>query len=559
MLPSDLNLPAKFDKWRPGQDDAAIDAACVLSSGARFYVSSQPTGAGKSAFYFAVARLLDAKRVLILTASKALQQQLSADFASIGLTDIRGQNNYACIAVAPPTGFPDGTGGLFGMAPANARCDEGPCHAGVECELRANGCLYFDQVRRALNAQFVVTNYDYWMYSNRYGEQPIGEFDLLICDEAHDAPDRLADFCSIYIGARELDDLLGQTLPPLDAGLDFWTEWAKDCHLRAKDYLEEAKLERSSVRHIRELRNLVSKLDDLSKAREWRRGNPSDPNVWVPGESSDWVAEESSTGVTFAPIWAHGYAEDFLFTHIPKVLLTSATIVPKTVSYLGLVPTDFTFNERPSSFPVARRPIYILNYARKVNATMSRGEELVWMNQIDNILATRLDRKAIIHAVSYSRAKFIFENSRFRQYMVVHDPRNIHSQVDRFRRMGATAILVSPTVREGWDFPYDQCELQIIAKIPFVDTRPAVIQARHRADKEYLNYSALMSLIQSAGRGMRAADDFCETFIIDDNIRWLIQSMSKQIPKWFRAAIRRVDTTPPATKIVKRLTASTAK
>ena len=553
MIPSDLGLPARFTSWRPGQDDAAIDAACALSSGTRFYVSSQPTGAGKSLFNFAVARLLDAKRVLYLTATKPLQLQVSQELTSLGLTDIRGQNNYACLAVAPPTGFPDGTGGLFGMAPQNARCDDGPCHAGVECELRARGCLYFDQVKRALGAQYVITNYDYWMYSNRYGESPIGEFDLLICDEAHDAANKLAEFCSIYIGARELDDLLGCELPPLDAGLDFWSEWAKDKLAQAKGYLEEARVEKSSVRHIRELRNLASKLEDLSKAREWRRGNPGDPNVWVPGASTDWVAEESDHGVTFAPVWAHGYAGDFLFTKIPKVLFTSATIVPKTVAYLGLEPGDFIFNERPSTFPVARRPIYILNFARKVGFNMSRGEEMVWMNHIDNILATRLDRKAIIHAVSYARAKFIHDHSRYKRHMVVHDPRNIHLQVERFRRMAPPAILVSPTVREGWDFPYDQCALQIIAKIPFVDTRPAVIQARHRADKEYVSYSALMSLIQSAGRGMRAADDFCETFICDGNIGWLLASMKAQIPKWFRAAIRRVDTIPAGTPRPKRL------
>lgn len=545
MKPSDLGLPAKFESWRPGQDDAIIDTAISLSGGVRFYVSSQPTGAGKSPYYIGVARLLDARRTLVLTSTKALQTQLTRDFGEMGLVEIKGQNNYPCLAVQRPNGLP-GVGELHGMAPENARCDDGPCHAGVECSLKGKGCLYYDQVGKARQAALVVTNYDYWMYSNKFGDEPIGSFDLLILDEAHDAPDRLAEFVSIYLGADELNRLLGSGLPPLDAGLDYWSEWASLRLREAEGELEEIKKGGGGhVRTIRELRNLVSKLEDLSKAREWRRGDPSAPQVWIPGAATDWVAEESQTGATFSPVWAHGYAETFLFASIPRVVFTSATILPKTLSYLGLAGEDFTWSERPSTFPVARRPIYIVEGGVKVSTRMSRGEELVWMNKIDAILATRLDRKAIIHAVSYDRARFIYENSRYRRHMVVHSSRDTAAQVERFRRMSPPAILVSPTVREGWDFPYDQCELQIIAKIPFVDMRPAVIQARHKADKLYTNYLAVMALIQSCGRGMRAADDFCETFIVDDNIRWLLQSIRSMLPRWFKTAIRRVQSVPP--------------
>lgn len=561
MTPADLGLPAKFTHWRVGQDDAIIDAASALTDGAdpatgtttRFYVSSQPTGAGKSAFYMGVSRLIGSRRTLILTATKNLQQQLVRDFGSMGVVEVKGQNNYPCLAVQRPTGLPDGIGGLHGMAPENAACDDGPCHAGVECELKQKGCRYFDQVRLAYNAEIVVTNYSYWMHCNRFGDAPIGCFDLLVLDEAHDAPDKLAEFVSIYLGASELRDLLDESLPPLDAGLDFWAEWAQVRLIHTKLELEAVKGV-GHVRTVRALRNLASKLEDLSKAPQWRRGNPSVPNVWIPGAATDWVAEESSTGATFSPVWARGYAEKFLFADIKRVLLTSATIMPKTVSYLGVGPEQRVFNERPSTFPANRRPVYIIDGAVKVGNRMSRGEELSWINKIDLILSTRLDRKAIIHAVSYERARFIYEHSRFQQYMVVHSKRDAASQIERFRVARSPSILVSPTVREGYDFPYDQCELQIIAKIPFVDMRPAVIKARHKSDRLYTNYLAIMAIIQSAGRGMRAADDMCETFIVDGNIGWLMNSMRKSLPRWFKAAIRKVATVPPAPPRIKRLT-----
>lgn len=544
MQPSDLGLPAKFTSWRVGQADAIIDTVVALSGDTRFYVSSQPTGAGKSAYNLGVSRLLGARRTLILTATKNLQLQYEVEFRSMGLVDIRGQNNYPCLAVRPPTALMDGTGQLHGMAPENASCDDGPCHAGVECSLKQGGCAYFDQVRRAVASEIVITNYDYWMYCNKFGDESLGVFDLLILDEAHDAPDKLAEFVSIYLGAGELEDLLGEALPPLDAGLDFWAEWAKVRLLQAKLELDAVKGV-GHVRTVRALRNLASKLEDLSKAPQWKRGNPSTPSVWIPGSSTDWVAEESSTGATFSPVWAHGYAERFLFASIPKVVLTSATIIPKTLSYLGLVRTDFEFNERPSTFPPNRRPIYVVDGVSKVSSRMSRGEEMSWMNKIDLILSTRLDRKSIIHAVSYERARYIYENSRYQHAMIIHDARNTAREINRFRMKNPPAILVSPTVREGYDFPYDQCELQIIAKIPFVDMRPAVIQARHKSDKNYTNYLAIMALIQSAGRGMRAADDLCETFVLDGNIGWLMQAMKRSLPRWFRAAMRNVASVPP--------------
>ena len=549
MKPSDLGLPAKFVNWRPGQDDAVIDTAVSLMGGQRLYVSAQPTGAGKSVYYTGVSRLLGARRTLILTITKVLQDQLGNDFGSMGLVKVKGQNNYPCWALRPPgTPHPSGalraTGELHGLGPENGSCDDGPCHAGVECSLKSAGCSWFDQVALARNSEIVVSNYDYWMYANKYGDEPIGQFDLLILDEADESPNKLADFVSVYISADELDDLLGCPLPPLDAGLEFWADWAGKWYTIAEEEFRELKAAKGSVSRIRRLRNLMGNLEDLKGAHKWKRGNPSKPEVFIPGMTTDWVAEPQANGALFSPIWAHGYAERFLFNHIPRVVLTSATIVPKTLTYLGLNFGQFVFNERPSTFPINRRPIYVIEDAVRVGRNMSRGEELVWMNKIDAILQTRLDRKVIIHAVSYDRARFIYEHSRYKKHMVLHSSQNTADRINRFRTMAAPAILVSPSVKTGWDFPYDQCECQIIAKIPFADMRPMVIQARRKSDKRYLDYISLMSLIQSCGRGMRADDDFCETFIVDGNAAWMLRRTSDMQPKFFKNAIRRITTIP---------------
>src|SRR5580693_5574525 len=91
--PSALGLPARFESWRPGQEDAALRA---VESPKRFVVLCMPCGTGKSLAYLAAA-MLSGERTAFLTSTRGLQSQLKTDFSESGLWDIRGQNNYPCL------------------------------------------------------------------------------------------------------------------------------------------------------------------------------------------------------------------------------------------------------------------------------------------------------------------------------------------------------------------------------------------------------------------------------------------------------------------------------
>ena len=66
-----------------------------------------------------------------------------------------------------------------------------------------------------------------------------------------------------------------------------------------------------------------------------------------------------------------------------------------------------------------------------------------------------------------------------------HDSKNTFEVVERFKKAKPPAILVSPTVTSGWDFPGLECEYCIIGKIPYPTTTDPVIQARDKEDKEW--------------------------------------------------------------------------
>lgn len=535
MRPSDLNFPPRFHEWQAHQNEAILAAVC---SEKRFRMINAPTGMGKTAIGMGVGRLLGG-RTLYLTQTRPLQAQLMSDFgdhAPIGLKELKGQNNYPCIMLDD------------GKRKVIPGCDEGPCHAGIECEHRDRGCFYYDAVRRAAKAEMVVENYMHWMTLNRYSEpDTLGKFDNLICDEAHELNNVLADFVKVTLDRHEVRRLLGCDLP-YGASMEEWVEWATEEGLpRARGRIESAKattaMFHEGITVVRALSNLEGQLVALAGARSWKRTDAADPAVWTPGTSNDWVVEEEKEKVTFQPVWASGYAEDYIFKWIPNIFLISATVTPKDAFYLGVYKSHLDYFQYPSPFHRKRRPLIVIPTV-KVGRNMTRGEEKLWINQIDKIIrkeALGRKLKGVIHTISYDRALLIAKYSKYRHLMIMHDRRGLRDTVERFKAMDGPAILISPSVGTGYDFKGDECRFQIIAKIPFIDNRPAVIKARVKLDEEYLNHVALVALIQMAGRGVRSTDDWCRTYLIDDNWRWFYMRTKHMIPKWFMRAIRRVD------------------
>ena len=139
--PTDFGAPEKFTSWRKEQVDAIMR---LSDADARHACFNMPTGSGKS-LVAAMAGTFLGLRTLVLTSTKALQDQIVRD--QLTQVDLRGQSNYECLAVRGGGPLQD-----YG-APGNKRVmvDRGPCHVGVHCWMKFNGCRYFDDVRAARN------------------------------------------------------------------------------------------------------------------------------------------------------------------------------------------------------------------------------------------------------------------------------------------------------------------------------------------------------------------------------------------------------------------------
>lgn len=541
--PVALGLPEKFSGWRPNQDRAALRA---VESPKRFVVLNVPTGGGKSLTYIA-AGLLSGQRTCVLTSTKGLQNQIVRDFEQSGLVDIRGQNNYPCL-------YDTDIDNAAGTHQSEVPCDEGPCHAGLACKLQSSGCVYFDAQKVASRSDLVVTNYSYWMHQREYGngllkslgkwpelgsDGPIEhfqDFGMLVLDEAHDALDALGDYLSVELYAHEVEGLLGGEF--LDTSLDKWKEqaktWLLKCQTRRATLSEHIRNNghtRRMMSEIRTLKRLEQKLSRIASAE------------------GEWVFEIQRRGplggrlVRFDPVWPADYAERTLFHGIQKVVLTSATVGRKTLSLLGVRPQEVDYVEYPSSFDPARRPVYWIPTVR-MDKRATPEHVSAWISKIDAIIGQRLDRKGIIHAVSYSRAELIARRSEYSRYMYLHETRTAQDVVRAFKQAEAPAILVSPSVSTGFDFPMDECRYQIVCKIPFADSRNKVLAARQERDKDYGKYLAAQTLVQMCGRGNRSEDDLCENLILDDHFEWFYGNNKSLFPKWFQEAVKVSRTIP---------------
>jgi Rad3-related DNA helicase len=525
--PNLLGLPDKFSEWRPGQAQAVLNGT---DSRRRFVVQCAPTGFGKTPVSMTQAMLTEG-RTAFLTKTKGLQAQLLTDFAPCGLVDVRGEQNYPCPAIRP--------GGEFyarGMRSASDRCDAGPCHFGMRCSLRYKGCPYFDAVRRAKQSSFVVTNYAYWIFQHRYGDG-LGAFDLLILDEAHDAPDELAASLTVDIYDQDITDMLGMRTPA-EADLAVWIAWAAEA-------LEISEVAITATQQDIARVQVLGKTPPQDALRRLQKHKRLNTQLGILADiNCAWTVERHPRHARLAPTWPWPYAEQYLFRKIPKVVFVSATVKPKTLELLGLSAEQYDFHEYPSSFPVARRPVIHVPSVR-LHHRWTDTEQRTWVERIDQILDRRLDRKGIIHTVSYARRDVILTHSRHRKHMLVNDGANTRSIVEQFRKTPPPAILVSPSLTTGWDLPFGECEFCIISKIPFPDTRSTITAARTQADPEYGPYLAMTTIVQAAGRGMRSADDQCEIFIVDDQWSWFWSRFKKFAPQWFAAAVRRSATVPP--------------
>lgn len=508
--PYAYGLPAKFAAWRRNQDVAVVRS---LETPKRFPTIVAPCGFGKLGAGEVIARYMG--RSAYLTVNKGLQDQVMREIPD--RYDIRGKSNYDCRVLVD-----QGIGGWQAKVDqADAMCEQ--------CQYKERGCEYYDRGRRARVEQHVNTNYAKWLSTDA---DKLGEFDVLIADECHQAPSAISSAIRVELRAKHVEEFCGSALPSSRA-ISEWRTWGARYSSKLRPRLEAlaarvAAGNASKARELRDLKALVRALDGLA------------------GIADDWIEDRSEergvhARIGFEPVWPRAYGES-LFRGIKKIVLMSATVHPKTLEMMGVRAEDVDFAEYPSSFPVERRPVVWVRTVQQ-RFGMSDEEKREAVRRCDQIIDSRLDRKGIIDTVSFDRAKHVLQHSRHSGLMLLNDPklRNTAEIIEEFKRSAAPRVLVTPSVKEGYDFPYQECEYIIILKVPLINRHASPIEdMRCKEDPDYDIHQAMQGIVQRAGRPMRAVDDQCEVLIIDDTWgNWFLRDAERFAPRWFMAAVHK--------------------
>jgi Rad3-related DNA helicase len=159
---------------------------------------------------------------------------------------------------------------------------------------------------------------------------------------------------------------------------------------------------------------------------------------------------------------------------------------------------------------------------------------------LEKIIEHHKYEKGLIHTHNYKCQKYIIRNLK-NPRLLGHTPRNREYVLGEFESSKEPMILVSPSMSEGVDLPYEKCQFQVIYKIPFPYLGDKQINQRKNLDPKWYAYKTIMTLLQAYGRGMRAEDDYCETYILDGNFRMLLRNPLYRdlVPSFFKEAIQR--------------------
>lgn len=525
--PYTFGLPGKFSTYRKQQDVAIVRG---VTSPARFVAQSAPVGFGKSVNVVMQA-VLRGKRTVVLTATKGLQDQYLAEFKSMGLVDQRGRDNYS---------HPTHTGAYT--------CESGPCMGGLNCQYKGNGCPYDAAVGAFNRAQLAVTNYAWWLACA--GNDKIVAPDFLVLDEAHDAPAQLENTLAFVLQDRDIRAYL-PTAPATPADEFFldsaWASWAR---LGVSMLSPEI----AKLRQLAQAKRLGS--DGAKQLKTFQRLQHHLSMLQTAGPDCLWVYERlhNPGGWMFNPLHPAQFAERFLFRGVANGLLTSGTMTPKTLHTLGLTPDNTDYQDYPSPFDPARAPIYQFTTGVRWDNRTDAADVRYMIALMDNVIDQRRDRKGIIHTVSYARQQQIMDVSRHVGMMYANQRRKKGVQdvgahtsagvVHAFKGAPPPAVLVSPTVTTGWDFPGPECEYQIICKLPFPDASGRIMRARAVVDPEYAAHLCAVEIQQMCGRGMRGPTDQCETLIMDDHAKWFLGKYRHLFNSSFWQFVRRIDMPP---------------
>jgi ATP-dependent DNA helicase DinG len=549
--------------YRRHQFEVIRDALLAFESGVETVVIEAPTGSGKTDIAKAVAlyatrgfaeassrasRALDPAPILadsqahMITSMKLLQDAYLKSRGHVVL--LKGKNNYAC--AHDPRDTVSLLQASIGDAPSDFTC------ADAESFFGGRGCgskqCSFQQAKHAAaNSPLALHNFESFLNQVVLGKAFPYQRALITVDEAHNVEDKIINFAAVEITSSVIKSM-GLTWSPLTSESEVGP-WLAELRARVARVTEDARIELSNMRvtfrglnigagekKLRRLSWIVKNGEDIIN-----RSQRYFMSIESKAKPMKWVVDHDAEGVRIEPVQGGRFVREALMKWGRKQLLLSATFLDGAGAYSKALRLKTESTARftvPSTFAADRRPI-IRRYVGDLGHRGFDENSVALAREIEKICSENSGVRGVVHCTSYGMSEWLRTTlADAGKRMVWHGKEDRESVVKSFMasKNKADAVLVGVGLTEGYDFAGDLCRFQILIRTPYPYPSKR-LKARSEVDPQHMDWRACLTIVQTYGRGMRSADDYCRTYVLDRRFDRFVKKNAKQLPAWFTEAI----------------------
>jgi len=518
--------------FRGNQREALSAIRDAFAAGNDAVLVRAPTGSGKSLLARAVAGAArtpeeadpaEAAGAYYTTPQVSQLDDVAEDDLLSDLNVIRGKGNYTCI-------LPDET---------TTPVDRAPCarQSGYDCSIQ-HRCPYYADRAIASNRSIAAMTLAYFMQTA--GSEVFGKRDVVVIDEAHGLSEWAEMYATVDLRPRTVpvwDDVgvpdVTESEDSLERTARFAETLAGVCKRATEDLTASDELTPGEAARRDRLQDLRSELD-------WFVSDYRDPT-----STTTWVVDQpdgEGTPITIKPLDPGRYLHHTVWDRGNKFALLSATILDKDAFCrgVGLDPSTVALVDVPHTFPLENRPLYDVTQGKMTYE--HRDETLPDVARLlVRLMAHHPAEKGIVHCHSYAiqeRLADRLDDFGVAARIRAHDRESRDAALEEWKATTDPDVFLSVKMEEALDLRGDLARWQVCCKAPYLNTNDSRV-ARRLAEGQWAWYYrvALRTVIQAAGRVVRAPDDHGATYLADSSLLDLFDRARTDMPDWFVDAV----------------------